>query len=156
MAQHSAWFVAALLAMPMLATAPAVAQDTMSAPAPGMMDDHGSTPEQQKCLQEFGGYRSGAEKRVTAVVAESKKRPTRERLCELVDDLLGRQFDWLKFAESNMTRCGIAPRTIEQIKSAHGDTLGIKKKLCASDAPRTRPHWCRGCTRFSDAADALT
>ena len=120
-----------------------------------MMGDRGATPEQQKCLQKFTDYRSGVEKRVAAAVAESKKRPIREKLCELVEDLSAAQFEWLKFAEINMTKCGLAPQMIEQIKSAHSDTLGTKKKLCASGGPRTGPHWCHGCARFSDAADAL-
>jgi hypothetical protein len=155
MARLSAWFVAALLAMPILATAPAAARDLTPAPDPGMMDDRGATPEQRKCLQEFSDYRSRVEKRAAAVAAESKKRLTRERMCELVDDYSAVEFEWLKFAEINMTRCGIALQTIEQIKSAHSNTLGTKKKLCASDAPRTGPHWCHGCARSSDAADVL-
>ena len=174
MARHGARFAAALLAlamppMPMLATAPAAAQDIWSLPGPGP----GATPEQQKCAQEFQAYREEVERRARVAVAESKQKPTREKMCELVGLYSTAEFKWLKFSETNMARCSIPEQAIEQIKQVHVRTVEAKNKLCAraqspsdprdqGDAPprmldpplRDRdspahPPWCPNCQPHS-------
>jgi hypothetical protein len=93
----------------------------------------GPTPEQQKCLQEFTGYRGEVEKRARAAEAEGhkKERPTREKMCELITGYSTAEFKWLKFAEINSSKCGIPPQIIEQIKTVHVRTAETRKKLCA-------------------------
>jgi hypothetical protein len=99
--------------------------------APGMtMGGPGPTPAQQQCMQDFTGYRGEVEKRAKAAEAESKKKPTREKMCELVTLYSAAEGKWLKFSETNMAKCGIPPQAIEQIKAVHVHTLEAKKNLC--------------------------
>jgi hypothetical protein len=110
------------------------------APAPGMMmGGPGPSPEQQKCVQEFQGYRQEVEKRARAAEAESKKKPTREKMCELVGLYSTAEFKWIKFSETNMVKCGIPKEAIEQIKSVHVHTLDAKKKLCSAGPGQAAP-----------------
>ena len=102
-------------------------------PAPGMMmGGPGPSPEQQKCVQQFQMYRAEVEKRARAAEAEAKKRPTRERMCELVGLYSTAEFKWIKFSEANMTKCGIPKQAIDQIRQVHVRTAEAKKKLCAA------------------------
>ncbi len=114
----------------------------------------GPTAEQQKCLEELAGYRADVENHAKEAQAESKKRPTRAKMCDLVSVYSDAEFEWLKFAEANMTKCGMSPQIVEQIKSAHAHTLDAKKKVCAPGQSPTGPRWCRDCLRFSDAGSA--
>jgi len=101
--------------------------------APGtMMGGPGPSPEQQKCMNDFQGYRQDVEKRARAAEAESKKKPTREKMCELVSAYSAAEAKWLKFSEANMVRCGIPKQALEQIKSVHLHTADAKKKLCSA------------------------
>ena len=102
----------------------------MSAPAPGM-GAPAPTAEQQKCLRDFTGYRQEVEKRAKAAEALSKKKPTREQMCELVTAYSAAEAKWIKFSDANMTRCGIPPQAVAQIKAVHAHTLDARKKLCA-------------------------
>ncbi|HLH93174.1 MAG TPA: hypothetical protein VKX28_32520 [Xanthobacteraceae bacterium] len=101
--------------------------------APGTMTD--PTPEQQKCQQQLAGYRTAVESRAREAAAESKKRPTRARMCELVSDYAVAELAWLTFAETNMVKCGIPPQLVEQIKAVQVRTIETRKRMCAS-APR--------------------
>jgi hypothetical protein len=134
----------------------------------------GLTSEQQKCLQEFTGYRSETEKRAKAAVAASKERPTRAQMCDLVAVYSTAELAWLNFAETNMTRCGIPAQVIAQIKSVHARTLDAKRRLCAAGpsgppeeplriidppfpkrSPPPAPRWCAQCEQLSDAARGI-
>jgi hypothetical protein len=99
-------------------------------PGPGP----GPTPEQQKCLQEFTSYRTEVEKRAKAAEAEGRKkeRPTREKMCELITGYSTAEFKWLKFAETNLSKCGIPPQIVEQIKAVHVRTAETKKRVCTA------------------------
>jgi hypothetical protein len=110
------------------------------APAPGMMmGGPGPSAEQQKCVQQFQTYRADVEKRARAAEAEAKKRPTRERMCELVGLYSTAEFKWIKFSESNMVKCGIPKQAIEQIRQVHVHTVEAKKKLCAAGPAQAAP-----------------
>jgi hypothetical protein len=122
-------------AAPASMPAPSMPAPSMAGPgmgAPGMtMGGPGPTPEQQQCMQEFTGYRGEVEKRAKAAEAESRKKPTREKMCELVTLYSAAETKWLKFSETNVAKCGIPPQAIEQIKAVHVHTMEAKKKLCA-------------------------
>jgi hypothetical protein len=110
------------------------AQPSAPGAAPGPMSmgpGPGPTPEQQKCLQEFTSYRTEVEKRAKAAEAESHKKPTREKMCELITGYSTAEFKWLKFVEANLSKCGIPPQVVEQIKTVHVRTAETRKKLCA-------------------------
>jgi hypothetical protein len=108
-------------------------------PAPGMMGGPGPSPEQQKCVQQFQTYRQEVEKRARAAEAEAKKRPTRERMCELVGLYSTAEFKWIKFSETNMVKCGIPKQAIDQIRQVHVHTAEAKKKLCAAGPTQAAP-----------------
>jgi hypothetical protein len=108
--------------------------------APSMtMGGPGPTPEQQKCMQEFAGYRQEVEKRAHMAEAESKKKPTREKMCEMVSLYSTAEFKWIRFSEINMAKCGIPKEAIEQIKQVHLHTADAKKKLCAPGPAQAGP-----------------
>jgi hypothetical protein len=104
----------------------------MQRPVGTMMGGPGPTPEQQKCVQEFQNYRQEVEKRARTAEAESKKKPTRERMCELVGLYSTAEYKWIKFSETNMVKCGIPKQAIDQIKAVHTHTVETKKKLCSA------------------------
>jgi len=111
-----------------------------SAPAPGMMmGGPGPTPEQQKCVQEFQAYRQEVEKRARAAEAESKKKPTREKMCELVGLYSTAEYKWIRFSETNMVKCSIPKEAIAQIKAVHLHTVDAKKKLCSAGPGQGAP-----------------
>jgi hypothetical protein len=99
--------------------------------APGVMGGPSLSATQQDCLRQFTGYRSEVEKRALAAQAESKRKPTREKMCEMVTAYSAAETKWIKFSEANLARCAIPPQAISQIKSVHAHTLEAKKKLCA-------------------------
>jgi hypothetical protein len=123
--------------------APGQAPMTMGpGPGPGGPPGLGGpslTPEQQDCLRQFTGYRSEVEKRAMAAQAEAKKKPTREKMCELVTAYSAAETKWIKFSDTNMKRCGIPAQAIEQIKGVHTHTLEAKKKLCAPGPAQAGP-----------------
>jgi hypothetical protein len=122
-------------------------------PAPGSGGSGttaGPRPEQQKCLQELASYRTEADARAREAATESKKAPTRARICDLVSVTAAAELAWIKFAETNMTKCGLSQRVIEQMKTAHAGTVDVANRMCAP-VPQTGPRWCRDCKRISDA-----
>jgi len=122
------------------ATLPMPSGPGMGAPAPGMMmGGPGPSPEQQKCMEDFQRYRGEVEKRARAAEAEAKKKPTREKMCELVGLYSTAEFKWIKFSETNMARCGIPKQAIEQIKQVHVHTAEAKKKLCSAGPGQGAP-----------------
>jgi hypothetical protein len=85
MARMRGCWASGCLAVAMVTAGAALAQDFV-------------VPEQQKCLEEFTGHRVEVEKLAKVTVAESKLRPTRERLCELVSVYANTELKWLEFA----------------------------------------------------------
>src|SRR5262249_974020 len=111
-----------------------------SAPPPGMMGGGpGPSAEQQKCVQEFQMYRAEVEKRARAAEAEAKKKPTREKMCEMVNLYSTAEAKWIKFSTTNMTKCGIPKQAIDQIRQVHAHTVEAKKKLCSAGPQQAAP-----------------
>jgi hypothetical protein len=123
----------ATLPMPMPQSQPAMQSPGMSMGGPG------PSPEQQKCVQEFQQYRQEVEKRARTAEAETKKKPTREKMCELVGLYSTAEFKWIRFSEANMAKCGIPKQAIEQIKAVHAHTVETKKRLCAAGPAQAAP-----------------
>lgn len=121
---------------------------TLAPDSPGAQID--PTPEQQKCRQELAGYRTETETRAKTAAAESRKRPTRARMCDLVSEYATAELAWLEFAEANMARCGLSQPQVDQIRTTHGHTVDIKKRMCASLPPVKDPRWCADCPRSGD------
>ena len=112
----------------------------------------GPTPEQQDCLRQFTAYRQDVEKKARLAEAEAKKKPTREKMCEMVTAYSNAEAKWIKFSETSMTRCGIPQQAIEQIKGVHVHTADARKRICSA-GPATA---AAAAPSLSDALGATT
>lgn len=93
----------------------------------------GPSPEVvQDCASHFQTLRSEVEKRGMAAKAGGEKRVAREEMCKLVTAYSAAETKWVKYAEVNMTKCGIPKEIVTQLKTAHTRTAEGQKKLCAA------------------------
>ncbi|MPZ58236.1 MAG: hypothetical protein GEU91_17430 [Rhizobiales bacterium] len=93
-------------------------------------------PQQQPpCFNEFMPLRNEAEKRGTAIQAASKRKAPREEVCTLFRRFAEAEAKYVKYAETNATWCGIPAEAVKQMKSNHGQTLKIRRQVCAAAAP---------------------
>jgi hypothetical protein len=61
-----------------------------------------------------------------------EKRAAREEMCQLVTAYGAAETKWIKFAESNMSKCGIPKEILTQLRTVHAKTADGQKKLCAA------------------------
>jgi hypothetical protein len=87
---------------------------------------------QQECMTQFTSLRSEVEKRGMAAKAGGEKQVSREEMCKLVTAYSSAEVKWVKFAEGNMTKCGIPKEIVTQLKSVHAKTADGQKKLCSA------------------------
>jgi hypothetical protein len=87
---------------------------------------------QQECMTHFTSLRSAVEKRGMAARTASEKRASREEMCKLVTAYSAAEIKWVKYAEGNMTKCGIPKEIVTQLKTVHAKTADGQKKLCAA------------------------
>jgi hypothetical protein len=114
---------------------PAQPAQPMAMPMPtGPMMGAGPPPnaDQQACIRDFGNHRDEVEKRAMAAKAGSEKKVPREEMCNLVSAYSAAEAKWIKFSETNMTKCGIPKQAVEQIKGVHVRTADARKRICAS------------------------
>src|SRR5262249_52780179 len=123
--QQAPWPNAAPQAQPMAAP-------PMAAPPMGGGGFGGPTAEQQECMTKFTVLRSEVEKRGMAAKAGSEKQVSREEMCKLVTAYSAAEIKWVKYAEGNMSKCGIPKEIVHQLKTVHARTADGQKKLCAA------------------------
>jgi hypothetical protein len=99
---------------------------------PPMGGPPGMNATQQECMREFTGYREEVEKRGIAAKAANEKHVPREEMCKLVTVYSGAEVKWIKFTETNMTKCGIPKEVIGQLKGVHSHTAQAQKSLCSA------------------------
>jgi hypothetical protein len=87
---------------------------------------------QQECMREFTSNREEVEKRGQAAKAGQEKHVTREEMCKLVTIYSSAEAKWIKFSESNVTKCGIPKEVVAQLKGVHVHTAQAQKALCAT------------------------
>jgi hypothetical protein len=87
---------------------------------------------QQECMTQFTTLRSEVEKKGMAAKAGGEKQASREEMCKLVTAYSAAEIKWVKFSESNMSKCGIPKEIIAQLKTVHAKTADGQKKLCAA------------------------
>ena len=92
----------------------------------------GPTAAQQECMTKFTELRSEVEKRGMAAKAGGEKKVTREEMCKLVTAYSAAEIKWVKYAEGNMSKCGIPKEIVHQLKTVHARTADGQKKLCAA------------------------
>jgi hypothetical protein len=86
----------------------------------------------QECATQFQALRSDVEKKGMAAKAASEKQVAREEMCKLVTAYSAAEVKWVKYAEGNMTKCGIPKEIVTQLKTVHARTAEGQKKLCAA------------------------
>lgn len=126
--QQAPWPAAAPQAQPM--AAPPMGGGFSGAPMGGGFG--GPTPVQQECMTEFGALRAEVEKRGQVAKAGGEKHVTREEMCKLVTSYAVAETKWVKYAEVNMSKCGIPKEIITQLKTVHAKTADGQKKLCSA------------------------
>jgi hypothetical protein len=87
---------------------------------------------QQECMREFTVNREEVEKRGQAAKAGQEKHVTREEMCKLVTVYSAAETKWIKFSESNVTKCGIPKEVVAQLKGVHVHTAQAQKALCSA------------------------
>jgi hypothetical protein len=111
----------------------------------------GPTGVQQECMTQFTALRSEVEKRGMAAKTAGEKHATREEMCQMVTAYGAAETKWIKFAEGNMSKCGIPKEIVTQLKSVHAKTADGQKKLCAA-----APAAAAATPSLSDALGAAT
>jgi hypothetical protein len=87
---------------------------------------------QQECMREFTADREAVEKHGQAAKAGQEKHVTREEMCKLVTVYSNAEVKWIKFSETNMTKCGIPKEVVGQLKGVHAHTAQAQKALCSA------------------------
>src|SRR5262249_56780005 len=80
----------------------------------------------------FAALRAEVEKRGMAARTASEKHASREEMCKLVTAYGTAESKWIKYAEGNMSKCGIPKEIVTQLKTVHAKTADGQKKLCAA------------------------
>lgn len=93
-------------------------------PAPG----RGGEPP---CFKDFMPLREEAQKRANAVQAASKRKAPPSEACQLLGRFTEAEARVVKFVEANGSSCGIPNEVLTQLKTAHGQSLDLRKKVCA-------------------------
>jgi hypothetical protein len=91
-----------------------------------------SPAAQQECIVPFTALRAEVEKRGMAAKAGGEKRVAREEMCKLVTLYSAAEVKWVKFAETNASKCGIPKEIITQLKAVHAKTAEGQKNLCSA------------------------
>jgi hypothetical protein len=76
--------------------------------------------------------RGEVEKRGMAARTASEKHASREEMCKLITEYGAAETKWIKYTESNMSKCGIPKEIVAQLKAVHAKTADGQKKLCAA------------------------
>jgi len=113
----------------------------------------GPSPEaQRECIAPFTTLRAEVEKRGMAAKAGGEKHVAREEMCKLVTLYSTAEAKWIKFAETNKSKCGIPDQIIHQLKAVHAKTTEGQKNLCSA-GPAGGP---AAAPTLSDALGAAT
>ena len=129
--QQAPWPASAPQAQPMAAP-PMGGGGGFSGPPMGGGLGGPPTAVQQECMTQFTSLRAEVEKRGMAARAGGEKRVSREEMCQLVTTYSTAETKWVKFAEGNMSKCGIPKEIVTQLKTVHAKTADGQKKLCAA------------------------
>jgi hypothetical protein len=143
-----ALFIAACMAgaacQPALAQfAPQQAPAAAVAPWPGQQPQQAPWPQQQQpqqqqeiCVQDFGKLRDAAQKKANAIRTASEHKATAKEACGLFNSFSEAELKMIKFASDNLTKCGIPPEILTNLKKGHAHTTELRTSVCrAAEAP---------------------
>ena len=86
--------------------------------------------QQETCVRDFGKLREDAQKKASAIQAASKNKVGPKVACGLFNSFSGAELRMIKYAQENMTKCGVPPQAVDQMKKQHVTTDGIRTKVC--------------------------
>jgi hypothetical protein len=89
----------------------------------GAMDD---------CMKAFLPMREEAEKRGKLIKAASDRHASPAEACKLIGNYAQVEIKMLKYVETHLTKCGIPPQILDQIKNGHKGTESMQQKVCAA------------------------
>jgi hypothetical protein len=93
------------------------------------------------CIREFMALRQEAEKRALAVreASANGKHATPQEACQLIGRFSEAEAKMIKYAAANNFSCGIPPEALTQMKTSHGHTAELHKRVCTAAANPPRP-----------------
>jgi hypothetical protein len=116
---------AAPSSFPVTGAAPLTGTNFERAPAP----PQGRPPDD--CTKGFMALRDEAEKRGKLIKVASERHAGPDEACKLIGNYSQVELKMISYVESNGTKCGIPPQIADQIRTAHKNTDGMQKKVCA-------------------------
>ena len=75
--------------------------------------------------------RDEAEKRGKLLKAASDRHAGPDEACKLIGNYSQVELKMISYVETNSAKCGIPSQIADQIKTAHKNTDGMQKKVCA-------------------------
>ena len=84
----------------------------------------------QDCMKEFVPLREDAEKRGKLIKLASDRHASPEEACKLIGSFGVAEVKMIKYVESHMTKCGIPPQVLDQLKAGHKNSEGMQQKVC--------------------------
>jgi hypothetical protein len=86
----------------------------------------------QSCVEEYKSLREEAEKRSKLIKAAGERHAAADEVCKLIASYGQAEIKLVEYVETNSARCGIPPQIADQLKSAHKNTEGLQKRVCAA------------------------
>jgi len=90
--------------------------------------------QQEKCGRDFAGLRNDAQKKASALQVASKNKVNPKEACGLFNSFSAAELKMIKYAQANMTVCGVPPQAVDQMKKQHLNTDNIRTKVCEAAA----------------------
>src|SRR5215471_232856 len=84
------------------------------------------------CRAKFAELRDDVQQKGLAAKAASQRKASREEMCKHITAYSAAELKWVKFTETNVTKCGIPVQVLSQLKEVHGRTEQTKEKICTA------------------------
>jgi hypothetical protein len=84
------------------------------------------------CMKAFLPLREEAEKRGKLIKAASDRHAPPSEACKLIGNFAAAEVKMVKYVESHISKCGIPPQILDQLKNGHKGTESMQQKVCAA------------------------
>jgi hypothetical protein len=78
--------------------------------------------------------RDAAQKRANTVRVASERKVTPDEACKLIGHFTDAEAKVVRYVEKNAASCGIPAEAVKNMRTAHGKSLELKKRVCTSAA----------------------
>lgn len=95
----------------------------------------GARAQGAPCQNEIMPLRQEMEKTGMSVKAAIDRKAERSEICNQVKRFASTEAKFVKYIEDNQSWCGIPPEIVNQVKTQHTNTLGLRQKACAAPPP---------------------